>query len=346
LTQSREQVRYNNYFLYLTDVELMQSPRPIPLHFLTMYADLVQGFEFEDTEVGSIAARQIKGRAYLYLTTKDGATRRQKSLGPADDPQVHDTAKRIVAAAARARIMRTVVATLKQKARIPAPTLQMGKVLEVLANAGLFKRGMTLVGTAAYQTYPCILGFHLPDVSFITNDIDLSVAEFVAGDLDDDLEAILQRAEPSFRPRWHPEDKLPKVFEADSGLRVDMLTKAGRGAASARKVEGLKCAAAALSFQEYLVEDTIETVCLYGRGVQVRVPTPLKYAVHKLIVARRRKVLAKRSKDLTQAGVLLRLLSVIDATALQDEVDDARSRGKAWKSAIDLSLKEIGLAEL
>jgi hypothetical protein len=323
----------------------MSSSHPIPLHFLTMYADLAQGFEFDDVEVGSVVARIIKGRSYLYLTSKDGALRRQRSLGPADDPEVQATAKRITAAAARARTMRTVVATLKQKARIPAPTLPVGRVLEVLANAGLFKRGMTLVGTAAYQTYPCILGFHLPDVSFITNDIDLSVAEFMSADLDEDMEAILQRADPSFRPRWHPEDKLPKVFEADSGLRVDMLTKAGRGAPTARKVDGLKCAAAALSFQEYPVEDTIETVSLYGRGVLVRVPTPLKYAVHKLIVARRRKELAKRSKDLAQAGVLLRSLSEMDAAAVQDALDDARSRGKACKSAIDASLKEIGLAD-
>jgi hypothetical protein len=318
----------------------------IPLHFLTMYADLAQGFEFADTEVGSVVTRTIKGRSYLYLTSKDGVLRRQKSLGPADDPKVQDNAKRIVAAAARARNMRTVVATLKQKARIPAPTLPVGRVLEVLANAGLFKRGMTLVGTAAYQTYPCILGVHLPNASFVTNDIDLSVAEFIAGDLDEDMEAILQRADPTFRPRWHPEDKLPKVFEADSGLRVDMLTKAGRGAQAARKVAGLKCAAAALSFQEYPVEDTIETVCLYGRGVLVRVPTPLKYAIHKLIVARRRKEAAKRVKDLAQAGVLLSQLLRTDQEAVLEEIDNARARGRAWKSAIDASLKEIGLVEV
>jgi hypothetical protein len=324
----------------------MTSLHPIPLHFLTMYADLAQGFEFDDVEVGSVVTRKIKGRSYLYLTSKDGASRRQRSLGPADDPEVQAAAKRIAAAAIRARNMRTVVSTLKHKALIPAPTLPMGKVLEVVANAGLFKRGMTLVGTAAYQTYPCILGFRLPNVSFITNDIDLSVAEFVPGDLDDDMEVILKRADPSFQPRWHPEDKLPKVFEAANGLRVDMLTKAGRGAPAARKVDGLKCAAAALSFQEYPVEETIETVCLYGRGVQVRVPTPLKYAVHKLIVARRRKELAKRSKDLVQASVLLRALSEMDEMSVQDELDAARSRGKAWKSAIDASLHEIGLAEL
>ena len=33
--------------------------KPIPLNFLTMYADLAQGFEYAD-EVGSITKRRIK----------------------------------------------------------------------------------------------------------------------------------------------------------------------------------------------------------------------------------------------------------------------------------------------
>jgi hypothetical protein len=36
----------------------------------------------------------------------------------------------------------------------------------------------------------------------------------------------------------------------------------------------------------------------------------------------------------------------VDASSLQDTLDDARSRGQAWQSAIDASLKEIGLADL
>ena len=80
--------------------------KPIPLNFLTMYADLAQGFEYAD-EVGSITKRRIKGRDYVYLTSKDGAIRKQRSLGPADDPQVQEEANRISAAAERARNMRT-----------------------------------------------------------------------------------------------------------------------------------------------------------------------------------------------------------------------------------------------
>lgn len=313
--------------------------RQIPLHFMTMYADLAQGFEFDEADPGSVTTRKIKGKAYLYATTKDGATRKQRSLGPAGDPQVQDEARRITAAADRARKMRTVVSTLKQQARIPAPTLSVGRILETLANAGLFKRGVTLVGTVAYQTYPCILGAYLQSSAFTTNDVDLNLVEFAPNDDEEDIEVVLQRADPTFRPKWHPDDTLPKAFQTDSGLRVDMLTRLARQ--KTVLIEQIGCAAIPLSFQELPAEDTISAVALYGKGVLVRVPTPVNFAIHKLIVAQRRNEAAKRAKDLRQALELIEILLETDQDSLLDALDRTRSRGKAWKSAINASLKEL-----
>jgi hypothetical protein len=315
--------------------------RPVPLNFLTMYADLAQGFEYAD-EVGSITERKIKGKSYIYVTTKEGSTRRQRSLGSADNPEVREEASRIRAAADRARHMRTVVSTLKQKARIPAPTLAVGRVLEAVSKAGLFRRGITLVGTAAYQTYPCVIGSYLPTAAFTTNDVDLSVVEFEPGDNEEDIEVVLRRANPTFKPRWHADDKLPKVFLANDGLRVDMLTRLGRGGKPVVEVEELGCAAAALSFQEFPAEDTLEAVALYGSGVLVRVPTPIRFAIHKLLVAQRRDTAEKKRKDLRQAQELIDIFLETDEASLQEALDSARDRGRAWKTAINASLREIG----
>jgi hypothetical protein len=202
---------------------------------------------------------------------------------------------------------------------------------------------MTLVGTVAYQTYPCVIGAYLGAAAYATNDIDLSVAEFVAATDKEDIGAILKRADPSFEPVWHADDKLPRVFKSKN-FQVDVLTSFGRGRRSPVLIKSLGCAAAALSFQEYPAEDTIEVVALYGAGVLVRVPTPLRYAIHKLIVAQQRgkAELAKKQKDLRQARELLDIFLETDEAALQDALDEARDRGKAWKGAINASLKAIG----
>ncbi len=318
--------------------------KPIPLNFLTMYADLAQNVELSDANPGSITIRKIRGESYLYVTMKDGSVRRQRSLGRADNPDAQDEAKRIRAAASQARAMRTVVSTLKQSARIPAPTLATGKVLESFALAGLFKRGFTLVGTAAYQTYPCLLGAYLPSSAFTTNDIDLSVAQFVASDDDEDIEAILKRADPTFAPHMGLEDKLPRMYRTASGFSVEFLTRYGRGRRSPVQFKSLGLAAEALSFHEYICESTTDAIALYGSGIPITVPTPLRFAVHKLIVAQQRKPsrMAKKLKDLSQARELIDIFLETNEADLQDELDAARDRGRAWKQAINASLREIG----
>ncbi len=316
--------------------------RPIPLNLMTLYADLMQNVGTLSAPAGSIATKTIRKKKYLYVTTKDGSSRIERYFGPANDPLVIEQAEKIKKAAAQAKSQRNTVSLLK-KARIAAPTLVQGRILEVLSNAGLFERGMTLVGTVAYQTYPCIIGAHLGAASYATNDIDISLAEFVAGNDEEDIESILKRADPSFSPIWQRNDKLPRSFKSKS-FQVDILTSHKRGRESPIPIKELGCAADALTFQEYPVGDTMEVVALYGSGVLVRVPSPTRFAIHKLLVAQRRKKsqLAKKQKDLRQAQELIDVFLETDPDLLQDTLDDARDRGRAWKTTINASLKELG----
>ena len=197
--------------------------RAIPLNLMTLYADLLQSAERSGEKLaGSVAVKTVKKKKYCYHTTKDGSARIERYLGPADDPSVQEQVAVIKAAAEHAKERRSTVSALKN-ARIASPSLVQGRILEVISNAGLFQRGMTLVGTVAYQTYPCLIGAHLPASAFATNDIDLSVAEFVAADEEEVIESILKRADPTFNPVWHPEDKLPRKF-ASKNFEVDVLT--------------------------------------------------------------------------------------------------------------------------
>ena len=134
------------------------------------------------------------------------------------------------------------------------------------------------------------------------------------------------------------------IFTADNNFSVDILTKYGRGRKSPLVVEQLGCSAEALTFMEYLSEQSMEVVVLYGAGVLARVPPPMRFAVHKLLIApeRRGRFLSKKSKDLDQARELLDIFLATDSDALADTLDDARSRGPKWKKNINASLREIG----
>lgn len=317
--------------------------RRIPLNFQTMYADLLQTVGLSDVPHGSISVRKIKGQEYLYLTTKDGSKRRQVSLGRADDPTVQAKASAISQAAEQAKSLRTTVSALK-KARIPAPSLPLGRVLEVIANEGLFKQGVILVGTAAYQTYPCLVGAYLPSSALTTNDADLLVSSFVAKDEPQDLEKILQRADPTFRAQMSRDDRLPKVFRAANNFQVDILTEFGRHRTSPRLIDGLLCSAEALRFMEYLGEESVEAIALYGTGVLVSVSPPMRYAIHKLLIAQERKAQSvKRTKDLKQAKDLIDVFMETDSATFEDVLEEAKARGPKWKRNIDASMRDTQL---
>ena len=178
----------------------------------------------------------------------------------------------------------------------------------------------------------------------MTEDADLLVASFVASEETLDLESILKRADPTFRPKMTQEDLLPKVFEADNRFQVDILTKFGRGRKTPVMLESLGVSAVALPFMEYLAEESIEAVALYGAGVLVRVPPPMRYAAHKLLIAQERndRTLVKKKKDLAQAKELLDIALETDSDAWEEVLADVRRRGPAWKKNIKTSLAEIG----
>jgi Nucleotidyltransferase len=81
---------------------------------------------------------------------------------------------------------------------------------------------------------------------------------------------------------------------------MEILTKFGRGRKPPVLLEGL-CSAVAPPFMEYLAEENIEVVALYGAGVLVRVPAPVRCAAHKLLIPQELsdRALVKKRKEIS-----------------------------------------------
>ena len=305
---------------------------------------------FSTTLPGSVFTQTIRGTAYLYATEKHGSTRVKRYLGPAGDPDVLKRVGEIRRAATDAKVRRTTVSMLK-RAGVPAPTLGMGRLIEAIANAGLFRSGLVLVGTGAYQIYSAIVGTALSQSALTTQDADLAAASLaVASNVEGEtLLDVLKRADPTFVPqmRLDPGDS-PKRFRSAAGFEVDIVTRYRKRADDERAVliPGLQCSAQPLRYLEFLIADPISSVALYGSGVPVVVPQPARYAVHKLIVAQvRTESSTKRTKDLVQAKELIEALDFSDPQSVQDAIADACRRGAKWATHVDRSLRKIGLED-
>ena len=94
-----------------------------------------------------------------------------------------------------------------------------------------------------------------------------------------------------------------------------------------------------LRFLDFLLYREIEALVLHGTGIPVKVPAPERFAVHKLLVAARRRTdstgLTNARKDLEQAALLVRVLATDRPEELQDAWEEMRARGPAWRKAAD-----------
>jgi hypothetical protein len=236
----------------------------LPLNVQTLYADLAQSISFSTILPASIFKQTVRGKVYLYAVEKHGAARVKRYLGPANDLEVQSRADAIRRAAADAKSRRTTVSMIK-RAGVLAPPLEMGRVLEALSNAGLFRNGVVLVGTGAYQVYPMIVGAHLSHAAATTQDADLAAASLaVASDAQgDDLLDVLKRADRSFVPQMGLDPReLPRRFRSAAGLDVDVITRYRTRADDERAVviPKLRCSAQPLRYLEYLIANPIPAV--------------------------------------------------------------------------------------
>lgn len=321
----------------------------VTLTLQTLYADLVQQANAGLPDLGSIYVQTQKGAEYLYANRTVGATRRHRFIGRADDPVAQAKAEEIREGSKRAAERRNLVRILRSQG-LPAPNADLGRVLEALADAGLFREAV-LVGTAAYQCYSALAGVFLPSAALMTQDADLATASLaISADEDGDtMHTILKRADPTFSalPGLTPQTP-PSHFRNASGFVVDMLTpQRTRGDPNPVPLKALGAGAAPLQHLRWLIDNPVPAVALHGPGIPIRVPAPARYAAHKLIVAQKRGAggdAAKRTKDLVQAKALIEVLLHSDPWSIRDAIEDAKSQGKeGWARPIDRSLKELNL---
>lgn len=322
--------------------------RPYTPIVQTLYQELVQQVHAETEKSGSIYVRTIKGIEYAYLKEPVGISRRDVFLGRNDDPSVQERKEKIGRSNESLKQRRLIVRSLLASG-VPAPNSTLGDVLDALAKHGLL-RETVLVGTAAYQCLSPVIGVTLPSATLTTQDADLATASLaLSGDIEgESFETILKRADPTFSAipalkRNAP----PSSFRATSGFVVDLLTpQLRRDDINPMPLEKLRAGAVPLQYLRWLLDHPIPAVALHGSGIALHVPSPSRYAIHKLILAQKRTSdRGKRQKDLLQAKALIEALKVTDRWALADAYEEACQQGlQGWRQPIERSLKEIRLS--
>lgn len=295
-----------------------------PLEIQTIYAELLERLAAVEAQraighaQGTFTLKTVKGREYYYFQVSDpGGTKRQIYVGKRDsalDSAVgrFESAREDVVAE-RVSIDR-LVSLLRAggAATADAPT---ARVLRALADAGVFHQGAVLVGTHAFAVLGNVLGVRWAGGSMRTQDVDLAAGFHMSVAVPaspSDVPRVLEGLEMGFVPvpAFSRSGSSTSFKVRGSSLRVDLLTPARGAATGPVALPALGASAHALRFLDYVMQGWIAAALIGEGGVQVNVPDPARFALHKLVVAAERPAAmqTKREKDLWQAGQVLEVL--------------------------------------
>lgn len=326
----------------------------LPLSGQTAYAQLLEAALSAEhlrsvAELsGSFAPKTVKGNKYWYYQyTEPSGQLRQIFVGP-DNAAVQSLIER-----------KTSGSGLESIGRLARSAVALGcteilprhmRVIQRLSEYGFFRAGGVLIGTHAFLAYANMFGVRWSN-GYQTQDVDFAHAgKNVAIALPNNAEVNVDSAIESLEMGLLPITSLTSgagatyLNPADPEFRLDFLTTLHRGKDEAYKHPQLGVTLQPLKFMEFSLEQVHQAVLISGdKAVVVNVPSPARFALHKLIVYGERKgtFATKSNKDLAQAGLLLTYLKAHRPSEVQDAMDDLMGRGKGWTSRVQQGLQAL-----
>jgi hypothetical protein len=299
--------------------------------------------------VGSFHRRVIKGHEYVYFGYRDSLTgaQRRTYVGPADE-RVNalvtkfnaEKAPRKLAPNAQAALALGCAGTLAKHYRI----------IRQLGAYGFFRAGGVLVGTHAFVAMANMLGVawtkgeRTLDVDFAHAGRNVSLA--LPTDVKLSVHDALASLELGLLPIQELSGKAGAQYRnpKDPELRVDFLTTMTRKGKPV-EIEELGLTLEPLRFMEFLLEGVTQAAVLSREGACLtNIPSPARFAVHKLIICgeRPQSERAKTAKDIEQvAGIAEWHLLNRQTEEFRRALRDAQSRGSGWTSRLNKGRKHL-----
>lgn len=324
---------------------------PLSSIALSAYTDLVRLLKDDalSSVEGSPTLKQRGGKAYWYAARRVGSDMRFFYIGEnTDETRARiDRIEKLRANAKERQAERSRLVRLLRAEGMTPTDRATGSILSAMADAGTFRLGGTLVGTNAFRLYEGELGIRLPLGGMATTgDIDIARFEKLSVALQDQVDPGLSETFSTLKfdplPGLAP-GRTWRWAQGGSGQLVEFLTPAF-GEETIRDLPALGVSAQALNYLNFLIAEPIQAAVIYRSGILVQVPRPERYAIHKLIIADRRRDGAgslKASKDREQAAFLIAAMAEDRPDDLSLAYTTAMEVGPRWRDHIAKSLQRM-----
>lgn len=324
---------------------------PLSSIAMSAYTDLVRLLK-DDVLSGIEGKPTLKprgDRAYWYAARRVGSEMHFTYIGE-DNAETRTRIDRIetlrLTAEERRAERSRLVRLLRAEGMTPTDRAT-GSILSAMAAAGTFRLGGTIVGTNAFRLYEGELGIRLPLGGMAnTGDIDIAQFQKLSLALEDQVNPGLPETFSALKfeplPGIEP-GRIWRWMQGGSGQLVEFLTPAF-GEETVRDLPALGVNAQALNYLNFLIAEPIHAAAIYRSGILVQVPRPERYAIHKLIIADRRRDGAgslKAAKDREQAAYLIAALAEDRPDDLSGAYSMALNAGPRWREHIANTLRRM-----
>lgn len=330
----------------------------------TLYAQLLEEASvfnaviFEQGIAGSPYLNHANGYAYWYwqVTGPDGKLKRL-SLGR-DTPETQALVERLKTRKADAS---EAISALRSTTRAFVASGGMSmesahfRVMEHLAQAGLFRKGLVLVGSHAFTALGNLLGLRWGS-QLKTSDMDFARAQGISLALPGNAEPIdvlatAKELDPTFFavPQLDHRQPSTAIISRKTRIKLDFLTTHGAAEnESPHYFSDLGIAATPLRYMDYLLGGLNRRGLVIGTyAFPINLPDPARFAIHKLVIAqlRRGEGDAKMQKDIRQAD---ELLAGMIEVGLAHEIEEALGALPAagYPNALQLIQRSLAQTQL
>jgi len=311
----------------------------------TLYAELMEQVTAIEARrsignlKGCFTTKEVKGEDYCYFQYSDlNGVARQVYIGR-QSPALSKLIKRFkeekILLKPDADHIKKLSAQVKAGGAMTTDS-STARVIKSLADSGVFRLNSVLVGTHAFAVMGNMLGVHW-ETHVKTHDIDIAASkhiDIVVPDIKTDVPDTLEKLELGFLPVPALNHKNPSTsFKVrGSTLMVDILTPASKESEKPVFISHLNTSAQPLPFLDYLIEGFEKGAIVNSEGILVNVPSPARFAFHKLIISQERSIAmhSKSEKDIAQAANIFAVLADDRPGDLIIALEDIKKRGKRW----------------
>lgn len=332
----------------------------LPLVVLTLYSELMEQMlalearrSIGDLQ-GCFTTKRIKGEEYVYFQYCDPGGRKKQSYLGKKGASLDRVVERFFSDREKAKDeqneIKRLCALLRAGGAMTTDT-SSSRVLKAFAESGLFRMGAVLIGTYAFTALGNLLGVKWLHSALKTQDVDIAGGRHLGiavPQIKADVPKVLDQLEMGFlpMPSFDPGQPSTSFKVRGRSLRVDFLTPA-RGPRDTNPVHISRFGVAAqpLPYLDFLIEHAEHGLIINGGGVLVQVPSPARFAFHKLMIIGERGVTGqtKAEKDLVQASQLLKFLAEDRPGDLILALEAIESRGKEWTKRLERGLEGLKL---